>query len=133
MSMDSYAVYSPCALVIDDDLAKLMLDKKGIICDLSEDPKSQLYDEFLFDNVQEIYYITDFTGEVNPLFNDDNYETVNDSVFYVECNHDPELFRAVYSSEEELIQEFKEKLEAFLPYGFDIKSNLHVIIGVTFD
>lgn len=132
MSMDYYAVYSPCGLVINNELAKLMLETKGFEWDLNEDPKSELYDAFLFNDVQEIYYITDFTGEVNPLFTYANYDVVDDTVFYVECNNDPSLFNAAYTSEEELIKEFEKKLKDFLPDGFDIKSHLYVIIGTTF-
>lgn len=130
--MDYYAVYSPCALVINDELAKLMLEKKGITFDPEDDPKTKLYDEFLLNDVSGFYYISDFTGEVTPLFESADWETIEDSVFYVECNHDPSLFRAVYSSEEELINEFERNLKDFLPDGFDIKSHLHVIIGTTF-
>lgn len=132
MSMDYYAVYSPCGLVINDELAKLMLEKKGITFDPEEDPKEKLFDEFLSIDVPEIGYISDFTGEVTPLFESGDWETVGDSVFYVECKHDPSLFRVAYSSEDELIQEFERKLKDFLPDGFDIRSHLHVIIGTTF-
>lgn len=131
--MQHYAVYSPCGLVINDELAKIMLEKKGIKFDPEEDIREQLYDAFLSDGVSEIYYISDFAGEVTPLFEFEEWETVGDSVFYVECNTDPTLFKAAYSSEEELISEFERKLKDYLPDGFDIKSHLHVIIGVTFD
>lgn len=130
--MDYYAVYSPCGLVINDELAKLMLEKKGIKFDPEEDIREQLYDEFLLDDIPGLYYISDFTGEVTPLFASGDFETVGDSVFYVECNTDPTLFKAAYASKEDLIKEFERKLKDYLPDGFDIESHLHIIIGTTF-
>lgn len=131
MSMRDYAV---------DDYG-LVLDE-GIINDIA----SQIFEEYT-ENADvhwgyELYekgiceYISEFTGEAQELTDDGVYTWGGDSkdyrcdtICYVPTSKYPTLFKQAYSSMDEIIEEFKEKLGKYLTDDFDYRSNIRHICG----
>lgn len=136
MSMREYAV-DDYGLIFDEKTMKhiaFMLfnelteeewesDKQDIMCDVEEN--------IALDSV------CPFTGELMPLCTDgsvdygssDTIYIDDDVVYYASASKSPKLFGAAYKNIDEVIAEFKDGLEKYLPTDFDYKSHIMKISG----
>ena len=120
----------------------LMLDKKAMKL-----IASKVFDDFIDDEeeygdwVYELYdkgicsYISEFTGETYSLTNDgvpiwsDSEDYNCDKIYYIPTSKYPTLFKRAYNNMEEIVDEFKTKLSAYLSEDFDYRSRIRLIIG----
>ena len=128
MSMSTYPLQET-GLVITGELAKAIYRQH-----LRIDEESADWDEFSDDDV---YYILDglnvytllcpeFEGVATPTkdFADDKDHDIkfeDDNLVYMPCDHQPSFFSTVYSSFEELVEEYRQKLA---DAGFDIDRSM---------
>ena len=131
MSMRDYAV---------DDYG-LVLDKETI-----NDIASRIFDDYT-ENTDaywgyELYdkgiceYISEFTGESQELTDDGVYTWGGDSeeyradvICYVPISKYPTLFKKSYNNMDEIVEEFKNKLNEYLTEDFDYRSRIRHICG----
>lgn len=120
----------------------LMLDKKAMKL-----IASKVFDDFIDDEEEygdwgyELYdkgicsYISEFTGETYSLTNDgmpiwsDSEDYNCDEIYYIPTSKYPTLFKRAYNNMEEIVDEFKTKLSAYLSEDFDYRSRIRLIIG----
>ena len=133
MSMRDYAVDN-YGLVLDEETMKVIASK--------------VFDDFIDNNEEygdwgyELYdrgiceYISDFTGEAQSLTDDGVYTWGGnsedyrcDSICYVPTSKYPTLFKRVYNNMEEIVEEFKSKLDKYLPKDFDYRNRIRHISG----
>lgn len=137
MSLSSYGIYYPCAFVIDEEIAKAMLNifeveysaDDDVIAVLGEAIDNSLVRPNIFTTVSM------FEGELIPMFSEAEEIAAPSDILFVECSRDPSFFKAVYADKEELIEEFRTVLKPYLPYSFtdtDIKKHLYKVIGVMY-
>lgn len=79
--------------------------------------------------------ISSFTGEALMINDDgsDNYGDSNtyseDIIVFVQVSNYPTLFKNAYNNMDELVEEFKRKVGAYLPDNFDYRSRIRHIVG----
>lgn len=132
MSYRAYNFHIPCALVITDDMMRMLCEKIGKNPDDDSiwDIASALEEHGLCVQVQN-----DVEGEVIPFDkhnNNEGYYMDSDTIAYIACSYYPSLFKAVYKDYNELINEFRETVNGWLPDDFPIEQNLWEIIGVVY-
>ena len=140
MSMRDYAV-NDYGLLITEDTIKLLASK------LCEDYSDEAYiaDEWGFKdeliNKDFVYYLSDFTGEANPIDDDgcvlwghagEHTLYSNETIFYIPLMNYPLLFTAAYNNMDEIVEEMKETVGKYLPDDFDYRGNLMYICGTYF-
>lgn len=93
--------------------------------------------EVLNDVIDDINHMSEFVGSATTLVPerakrplDISYS--NDCIAYIPASRMPELFSAAYESLDELIDEFKEKIGAYLPDNFDWAGHICTIDGTYF-
>lgn len=133
MSMRDYAV-DDYGLLLTEETAKIIALKALDEIDEENDGYGyELYDAGLCE------YIGEFTGEA--IYIEDNGEDDwrrsgeyyrGDRIYYVNVSEHPTLFKAAYSSINELIEEFKEKVGDYLPEDFDYRAHIRHIVGTYF-
>lgn len=130
MSMRDYAV-DDYGLVLDEETIKVIISRLGVeLLDEDTDIKYILYDEGICE------YISEFTGEAQPVRDDgyfdwckDSEHYNNDAICYVQVSTYPTLFKQAYNNMEEIIDEFKIKLGEYLTEDFDYRSRIRHISG----
>lgn len=156
MSMNTYPIYVPAALVITPELAAVIngwrLEKSSISpkdqkewCkqndfDITSLPNAfALLAAYLNENV-DVEYCSSFTGTIVPIKKDgatDHRESKSFSgndIAYIPCCRDADLFRAAYGSYKELVEEFREVLK---PIGdvladFPLETCIYSVAGISF-
>lgn len=72
-----------------------------------------------------------FEDNGNDMY--DDYETYDaDTIYYVATKNYPILFNVVYRSMDELVSEFKNKLNKYFPDDFDYRKHICHIVGTYF-
>ena len=117
MSMNTYPLQET-GLVITGELAcaiflqQYQTDEAAADC--GEFSDYDVYD--ILEGVNaDVLYCSEFEGVATPLKNlgdteDRDIEFQDDMLVYMPCDHQPSLFSAVYSSFEELVEEYRQKL-----------------------
>ena len=132
MSMKDYALYD-YGMILDEETMKTIASKvfddfvdDDNICGLGYD----LQDEGICE------YVSEFTGEAQELTDSgagtwcgDTIEYNSDALCYVPLSNYPTLFEKAYNNIDEIINELKEKVGAYLPEDFDYRSRLRYICG----
>lgn len=134
MSNHYYGFYVPCAFVFTPEVIKAIADyrMKGKFSD--EDIVGMTIEELDTDEELPISYVCDFAGECRPISSEaESIDYQDDCVFYIESNKDPSLFHQAYQGmHEDLVPEFRKKLEGFLPDDFPIENHLYTIVGTIY-
>lgn len=138
MSMRDYA-FDDYGFLLTEETLKILASKIAIA-------KGEEYSDELYENDPELYndlvtdeldieYNSEFTGEATLIKEngdedwDDSVAFNNDILRYVRVDKYPNLFRAAYSSIDDVVEEFKAKLGEFLPDDFDYRANFRHIVG----
>ena len=137
MSMRDYAV-DDYGLLMTREMMKMVVSK---VC---EDYTEEDYDDDEFSFNEEIYdkgiveFISDFTGESISI-NDKGESTWSviesysgDMIWYVPTKNISTLFKAAYANMDEMIEEFRKRLEEYLPADFDYRKYIRHIFGTYF-
>lgn len=137
MSMRDYAV-NDYGLVMTRDMLKIICSK--YYREYTEDRYDK--DEYSFNDAlyEEgvVEYISEFTGEAMAIDDNGNdiysgSETYDaDIIYYIPIKNYGTLFKAAYSSMDELESEFKSKLNKYLPDDFDYRKHICHIVGTYF-
>lgn len=92
----------------------------------ADDCNRALFQPYCVNGKVNVYYINKKTKTVNPDFV--NFSDVCDACYFFHSEHEldaPEVFEErLYNSYEEFRQEFKDKMAAYLPDGFDWDSHI---------
>lgn len=87
-------------------------------------------------NLGIIEYLSGFTGEsirIKPsgeeLFGLGE-EYSDDCIYYIPISKKISLFKAAYSDMDELVSDFRSRLQRYLPEEFDYRGHLRHIVGV---
>lgn len=134
MSMRFYGFYMPCAFVFTPEVIKAIADyrMKGKFSD--EDLIGMTIEELDTDEDLPIQIVGNFSGECRPISSEPELiDCQDDCLFYIESDRDPSLFYQAYQGmHEDLVPEFRKKLEGFLPADFPIENHLYAIIGAIY-
>lgn len=133
MGMREYAI-DDYGLILDGETMKLIASK--VFDDFVDNDEEfgdwgyELYDKGICE------YIVDFAGEAQALTDDGvytwggEYETYScDSICYVPTSKYPTLFKRAYNNMEEIVEEFKSKLDKYLPEDFNYRNRIRHICG----
>ena len=134
MSMRDYIV-DDYGFVLDEPVLQMLASK---LCDgyTSADFSENRYDycEELIDKL-DLQSISGFTG-VARYFDDDSYPEClvsdiyeEDTIYYLPLKRLPSMFHAAYKDEDEIVEEVKEALGAYLPENFQYKESIRHISG----
>lgn len=138
MSMNTYPLTEPAVLIITSELAAIINSGDWSPEDEIPDPSSMTNIEFIaeygdiseaYDKlgdyfVEDVYFCSEFEGTAVHLIPQENGSQLEDLRFeddyicYIAPKRKPSLFIAAYRDEEELIQEFREKLSK---QGIDLR------------
>ena len=137
MSMRDYAV-NDYGLVMTRDMLKTICSKhyREYTEEKYDDDEYSFNDALYEEGIVE--YISEFTGEamaIDDSGNDDynSSEVYNDdTIYYVPTKNSGTLFKAAYTSMDELESEFKSKLNKYLPDDFDYRKHICHIVGTYF-
>jgi hypothetical protein len=77
-------------------------------------------------------YYSDTDGECCLLLKDDESFSCDDSFAILPLENSPTLFTQAYESEEEALNELKEKYVEYLPDDFDYEGKFVSLVGTTF-
>lgn len=132
MSMRDYA-YNDYGLVLDEDTMKYMYAKAV------GEQEADLYDMgYALYEKGMCEYTGEFTGEASFIDDDgdDDWRISEsyscDAIYYVPIRKYPSLFQAPYSNIDEIVEEFKSKVGAYMPDGYDYRANIRHIVGTVF-
>lgn len=134
MSIRDYAV-DDYGLVFNSNHLKMLVTK--LFADCTEQDFAEDMYGYLDELVDELglEYISDFTGEAMYV-NDDGtsrWDDVNsyssDSIYYLRLSNYSTLFKAAYSSVDDVINEFKTNIGKHLPDNFPYRACLRHIVG----
>lgn len=137
MSMHDYAV-DDYGLVFNGNHLEVLAAQ------LFDDYSAQDFDANMYDYIDSlveklgIECISNFTGGAIPIEDDgtpkwsgaDYY--CSDSIYYLSVSNHPTLFKAAYSSADDVIKEFKDKVGKYLPGNFPYRNCLRHIVGTHF-
>lgn len=137
MSMRDHAI-NDYGLVMTRDMLKTICEKYFTeFTEKEYDEDEYSFNEVLWD-AGIVVCIGDFTGEATVIDDNgndmyDDYETYNaDTIYYVATQNYPTLFNAAYRSMDELVSEFKNKLNKYFPDDFDYRKYICHIVGTYF-
>lgn len=134
MSMRDYAV-DDYGLLMTTEMMKMVASK---VCD---DYTEEDYDEDEYAFNEELYnkgiveYISEFNGEAIAISDDgenawcDSEYYGCETIWYVPAKNISTLFKAAYKDMDEMIEEFKNRLEEYFPSDFDYRKYIRHISG----
>lgn len=128
MSIRTYAC-EDYGLVLTEDVMKLICEK---VCE--EPTEDESYGMVLYD-MDICSCVGNFSGETFPITDrgtdtyDGSEDFEDDSIYYIPAQKYSTLFAAAYKNMDEMVAEFKEHLDKYLPNDFDYRSNIRHIIG----
>ena len=132
MSMRTYS-YEDYGLVLNEETIKMICEKV-----FADDPHGEEDDGYALYDAGICNIVGNFTGELFPISDEgrdvwDKSETPDDdTVYYISVKKYPSLFGTAYNNMNELIAEFREILDEYLPNDYDYRANIRHIVGTTF-
>ena len=137
MSMRDYAI-NDYGFVMTRDILKAICEKYFTgFTEKEYDEDECSFNDVLLD-AGIVGCIGDFTGEATVIDDNgndmyDDHETYDaDTIYYVATKNYPTLFNAAYRSMDELVSEFKNKLNKYFPDDFDYRKYICHIVGTYF-
>lgn len=137
MSMRDYAV-DDYGLVLSSDDLRLLAEK------IVDDFRECEWENDMYSIIEEVVdklgieYISSFTGEAYQLLDDGDVDWADsdffndDMIYYIHASKYPNIFKKAYEGMDELLEEFKEKIEKYLPNDFDFRGHTKHIVGTYF-
>lgn len=136
MSMRDYGV-DDYGLILSPDDIKTIAAK--LYTDFSEDDWNADYYAYVEEIADElgIESISEFCGSDSALTDDGDFDWdseyySSEPIYYIGVSRYPTLFRQSYKNMEELIDEFKGKVGAYLPEDFGYRERIRHISGTYF-
>lgn len=143
MSMRDYAVRD-FGLVLDKDAMKCVAKKLYMKDCETEDGFDEAFEDDPWgfcEGVESKFNLSscsNFTGEAKMIDDNglddwrDSLFYSDDAIYYLPTKKCSTLFKAAYSSFDEIIAEFKKTIGEYLPEDFDYRNNFRMITGTYF-
>jgi hypothetical protein len=133
MSIRDYAVEDYGIVLKKDDLKKICMNLFEDCTDETWEEDYRGFVESLKDEMVDLCYCGNFTGEAFAIDRDgrDDYSNSiafsDDSLYYVPIQKYPTLFEAAYKCFEDIVADFTETMSSYVPSDFDFTSVRHIV------